>query len=171
MQHPTEIDHPAPHITALLPNEDPNLLYQQDKTLRLIRETINNLSYKDWFFSYRPLCTATGGGFLLRVGFTAPERGTGEPSLQYGRWWYVSPYSVGNEIVQTCLKAVLTAEEHEARETFRYKGRPVFGPHLDTDALASIPVQVRKSPMTRNEEIVAETARLQRKHNTSMANP
>jgi hypothetical protein len=43
-----------------------------------------------------------------------------------------------SEVVQTALKAVLSAEEHEARERFLYKGKAVFGPHFDVDVLHSI---------------------------------
>jgi hypothetical protein len=40
--------------------------------------------------------------------------------------------------VQTALKAVLTAEEHEAREQFFYRGGAVFGPHINVDRLWTI---------------------------------
>jgi hypothetical protein len=39
------------------------------------------------------------------------------------------------EILGTALKAVLTAEEHEARERFLYLGRAVYGPHMSLLAL------------------------------------
>nr|WP_315206420.1 hypothetical protein [uncultured Albidiferax sp.] len=41
-----------------------------------------------------------------------------------------------SEVVQTALKCVLTSLEHEARENFKYKGAPIFGPHFDVDDLA-----------------------------------
>lgn len=43
-----------------------------------------------------------------------------------------------SEVVQTALKAVLAAVEHEAREFFTYNGRAIFGPHYDVDALWKI---------------------------------
>lgn len=51
------------------------------------------------------------------------------------RKWFLSPHMTKGELVQTCLKAVLTAEEHEAREKFLYRGRAVLGPHIDIEAL------------------------------------
>ena len=60
---------------------------------------------------------------------TAPEQSWA------GRKWRLSPHMTDSEIVGTALKAVLTAEEHEARENFLYRGRPIFGPHLDVDQL------------------------------------
>ena len=40
-----------------------------------------------------------------------------------------------SEVIQTAFKAVLTAMEHEVREKFHYKGKPIFGPHYHVDAL------------------------------------
>jgi len=60
-----------------------------------------------------------------------------------GRKWRVSKHSTKSEVVQTCLKAVLTAVEHEAREHFVYRGHAIFGPHFDVDAL----VDLAKSPL------------------------
>lgn len=53
-----------------------------------------------------------------------------------GRWWRLSPHMTDSEIVATCFKAVLTALEHEARESFRFKGQPVYDSHLSVHQLA-----------------------------------
>jgi len=76
-----------------------------------------------------------GDGFLLQVRFIAPCEITGRPERQAGRKWYVSAHACRSEVVATALKAVLTAEEHEARERFTYKGCPVYHPHLDVEAM------------------------------------
>ena len=60
---------------------------------------------------------------------------TGDDLSWRGRKWYVSQYSTNSEVVQTALKAYLTALEHEAREKFKWKGVAVFDPHLDLQAL------------------------------------
>lgn len=60
---------------------------------------------------------------------------TGEPYESKGRKWRLSPHMTRSEIVQTALKAVLTAEEHEVRERFKYRGQPIFDPHYDVDEL------------------------------------
>ena len=52
-----------------------------------------------------------------------------------GRKWRLSPHMTRSEIVQIALKAVLTAEEHEVRERFKYRGRSIFDPHYDVDQL------------------------------------
>lgn len=63
---------------------------------------------------------------------------TNEPVLWSSRKWRLSLHMTRSEIVQTALKAVLTAVEHEARERFLYKGQPIFGPHHDVDALVEL---------------------------------
>lgn len=59
-------------------------------------------------------------------------------TTQNGRWWRLSPNMVPSELVQTAFKAVLTWQEHEAREHFTYKGQKVLGPHLDLDLVAEL---------------------------------
>lgn len=43
-----------------------------------------------------------------------------------------------SELVQTALKAVLTAVEHEVREQFLYRGRAIFNPHCDVEELVAL---------------------------------
>jgi len=62
---------------------------------------------------------------------------------QTSRKWRLSTYMTKSELVQTALKAVLTAEEHEARETFHYKGEAIFGPHFDIEELVRIAQEKR----------------------------
>jgi hypothetical protein len=60
---------------------------------------------------------------------------TGEKYSWHGRKWYISHHATETEIVNTALKAVLAAEEHEAREKFKYKGVAIYDPHTDVNAL------------------------------------
>jgi hypothetical protein len=83
------------------------------------------IKFRDWGFGVGNM----GDGSMLRVAFVV----NGE--LQIGRKWYVSPHAIPEEVVQTALKAVLTALEHEAREEFTYEGRAIYGPHFSLTAL------------------------------------
>jgi len=74
-----------------------------------------------------------GGGNFLKVRFE-----DGNLKVHHGRKWYVSTYATESEVVQTALKAVLTVVEHEARETFTYMGRAIFGPHLNVRSLLGL---------------------------------
>jgi hypothetical protein len=60
---------------------------------------------------------------------------TEETCFQKSRKWFLSEHMTKSEFVQTCLKAVLTMEEHEIREKFKYKDQPIFRPHYDVDVL------------------------------------
>lgn len=63
---------------------------------------------------------------------------TGGPLPWNGRWWRLSRHMTDGEVVQTALKAVLTALEHEAREKFTYRGVSVFDSHLDIEKLVEL---------------------------------
>jgi hypothetical protein len=78
------------------------------------------------------------GGFHLQVRCQAPDADTGRPAVQHGRKWWLARSADRSEIVRTAFKAVLTWQEHEAREQFTYRGARVFGPHLDVDRLAGL---------------------------------
>ena len=99
-----------------------------------ISTIVNDIQYKDWWFVTHPL----EFGLLVQACWFAPSADDGAVKEQHGRKWYVSPHACKSEIIQTVLKAVLTAEEHEAREAFAYRGKHIFGPHIDVEVLADI---------------------------------
>lgn len=89
---------------------------------------LNDVAYKDWTLHIERGVNATILQWLFEAG--------GE--LQHGRKWILSQHMTKSEIVSTAFKAALTAEEHECREGFRYKGKKIFGPHFDVDVLTEI---------------------------------
>lgn len=98
----------------------------------LLRSTIADLDYKGWQFHV----DKDGIGlWFMQVRFVAAHSVTKETITCTGRKWRLSMHMTRSEIVQTALKAVLTAEEHEARERFLFRGRAIFGPHLGVVAL------------------------------------
>jgi hypothetical protein len=94
------------------------------------------VTYKDWTFS-----VVTSGDYN-------EEEETGDLSIiaefddvegpQHTRRWIIEPEMTHSEVVQTCLALVLQAEEHEARERFRYMGKKAFGPHFDVLKLVEL---------------------------------
>ena len=48
---------------------------------------------------------------------------------------YLTPHASDNELVQTIFGLYKGYWEHEARESFQWNGRRVFGPHIATQAL------------------------------------
>lgn len=100
-------------------------------TIKILRDILTYIDFGGWLFHADHM----DEGFYLQVIFKVAD---GTNTVQKGRKWYVSPYSVKSEVVQTAFKAVLTALEHEARESFLYQGQPIFGPHFDVDALLEL---------------------------------
>jgi hypothetical protein len=98
-------------------------------TRKLAEAIVDNIQYRNWTFEIGQMDT----GLYLRVKLTDDD---GTPWT--GRKWFISQHSTRSEVVQTAFKAVITAEEHEIRETFKYRGKAVFGPHFDVDALYEI---------------------------------
>jgi hypothetical protein len=86
----------------------------------------SRVEFRDWTF----VVDRMGDGFYLQASFRH------ETAVQHGRKWYISSHAIREEVVQTALKAVLTALEHEAREEFRFDGRAIYGPHFSLEALA-----------------------------------
>jgi hypothetical protein len=95
-----------------------------------IEDIVADIKYKDWEFTTET--DQFGDSLFLRVAFDADGK------RQYGRKWLISRHMPKSEIVLTALKAVITAEEHEAREAFRYQGVRIFGPHIDVDKLVEL---------------------------------
>lgn len=98
-----------------------------------IAGVLQEVSYKDWTIEYHG-----GDDPYLQVCFLATDSVTGVKELQRGRKWRLSSYMTRSELVQTAFLACLTAEEHEVRETFRYKGQTVYGPHFDVEKLVEL---------------------------------
>jgi len=75
------------------------------------------------------------GGLQMQATWFEPCIASGVQERQYSRKWLLSPAMTRSEVVQTCFKLCLTAVEHRARETFKYRGKRIFGPHFDVDQL------------------------------------
>lgn len=101
--------------------------------LHEVRAVLADVRFKD----YRFFLTPAGSGIHLQVRGTEIDRTTGQPAVMHGRRWLIGAHDSPSEIVRTAFLAVLTWQEHEARESFTYKGASVFGPHLDVDDLRS----------------------------------
>lgn len=96
---------------------------------------LKQIQYRDWEINLRGIYAEGDASMYLQVEFDAPCEKDGFVRRQRGRKWYISEHMTQSEIVATALKAVLTCEEHEARERFKWKGRAIFGPHIDVEAL------------------------------------
>jgi hypothetical protein len=98
------------------------------------QQLLARLSYKDWRF----VLGQKGDAWYLQLRWEAASPFSGHVSEQSSRKWLLSEHMTDSEVVQTALLAVLTAEEHEAREHFQFDGASVFAPHYDVRALAKV---------------------------------
>ena len=68
---------------------------------------------------------------------------------------YLSEHMCRQEIIGVVFDLIKSAEDHEMREFFKYRGRAIYCPHIDPDVLHSIATKdnmnVRKNPMTMEE--------------------
>lgn len=80
---------------------------------------------------------------------------TGEEGFGYGGKAYLSPHSSDSELVQTIFGLYKGYFEHEARETFQWRERRVFGPHISTEALWDVArrVDVRSAQHVEDQEV------------------
>ncbi|WNM65464.1 hypothetical protein SEA_PHONEGINGI_62 [Microbacterium phage Phonegingi] len=63
---------------------------------------------------------------------------TGEMGRGFGGKAYLSPHATDSELIQTAFGLYKGYWEHEARETFVWRERRPFGPHISTEALWSV---------------------------------
>jgi hypothetical protein len=94
------------------------------------------------------LGTDLGGRNYLQVRCWRPDTLTGVSSWGTGGKAYLSPHMVKSEITQIAFGLYKGYLEHEARESFKYRGRRVYGPHIDVEALWEVcrRVDVRPQP-------------------------
>lgn len=101
---------------------------------------LGNIEYKPGWY----LRTGVEEGRMwLQVGVTEEaeisfDRQAGKKVPWRGAKHYLSPHMCRNEIVSMAYHAFERAELHEVKEWFRYKGRSIFNPHLDPDALVEV---------------------------------
>ena len=82
--------------------------------------------------------------FLRWANTNATCNHTNEPFDSKGRKWRLSPYMTDGEVVATAWLALLTYQEHEAREQFTFDGVSVYDSHIDVHEL----VRLRKDHPT-----------------------
>lgn len=75
------------------------------------------------------------GRLYLQIACWRKDVITGEMGMGYGGKGYLSPHMTDSEIIQVAFGLYQAYWIHEARESFEWRGRRVFGPHISTEAL------------------------------------
>lgn len=76
-----------------------------------------------------------GGRLYLQIKCWRRDAITCEMGFGYGGKGYLSPHMTDSEIIQIAFGLYKGYWEHEARETFVWRERRPFGPHISTEAL------------------------------------
>lgn len=101
---------------------------------------IGQVSYKPgWYFR----AGIENGRMWFQVGVTDEAEISFDPIEGKKVPWrgakhYLSPHMCRNEIITGVKHAIDRAEMHEVNEWFRYKGKSIYNPHLDPDALVEV---------------------------------
>lgn len=82
------------------------------------------------------------GRFFVQIKCWRMDVITKEMGYGYGGKAYLSPHASDSELVQTIFGLYKGYWEHEARESFMWRGRRVFGPHIATEALWDVAKRV-----------------------------
>lgn len=97
-----------------------------------VQDVVQCCTFKDYTFTVK---VDGRGAWYLQGSYLEEDVDTGKWETQVTRRWFLSPAMTRSEIVQTVFKCALTSMEHRTREFFRYRGKAVFGPHFDVEAL------------------------------------
>jgi hypothetical protein len=108
---------------------------QKKLTFDEVRDIVNQVTFQDRLFK---VIKKHEDMFLIQMQYIEADVKTGKMVKQNTRKWHVSPWMTESEIVQTCLKCVLTSQEHIGREYFKYKGYKLFGPHMDVNDMIRV---------------------------------
>lgn len=107
-----------------------------------IREIVRLISYKPgWTISAN---YGGVGGVYIQLSVdassedTLDSQGSGRRIPWKSGKRYLSPHMCRQEIVGVVFSLIMAAEEHEAREWFRYRGAAIYNAHLDPDVLAEV---------------------------------
>ena len=75
------------------------------------------------------------GRWYFQIEVQRPDTYTGEMGVGRGGKAYLSPHMNVSELTRVAFGLFKAYDEHECREAFTWKGRAIFGPHVDSQAL------------------------------------
>jgi hypothetical protein len=109
----------------------------QDKQYSyLFQHALEEVSYKDGYgLALRKDKTDPDGRWYFQVECKRPDSATGEITIGKGGKAYLSPHMNKSELIRLIFGLFRAYEEHECREFFHWRGRAVFGPHIDIESL------------------------------------
>ncbi|KAB2806959.1 hypothetical protein F9L07_28415 [Pimelobacter simplex] len=120
----------------------------------LFEEVQHDITFKPGYrLLLKPSTEEMGTRWYFQVESQRRDAVTGEMGTGRGGKRFLSPHACRSELTQTALALFLAYEEHEVREHFRYRGRQVYGPHINVEALWDIAqrTEVRQDTTTEGD--------------------
>jgi hypothetical protein len=103
-------------------------------TVEKINSILEGVEFRGGSFSVEEI----HDGFLIQLCREEADVEGGERQVFEGRKWHIVRTATESEVVQTAFKAVVTWQEHEARDQFTYRGARPFSPHFDVEGLVEL---------------------------------
>jgi len=132
------IDHPddRPDARYFITGKVADQFFRQRKmSFEEIQAIAADITFNDWTI----YVGRKGEAIYLQIRADGEDNmNPGEKMTWSGRKWQLSEYMVKSEVVRTAYKAVMCAMEHEVSEQFRYKGEPIYDPHMDVEKLLEL---------------------------------
>lgn len=104
-----------------------SLQAQQELNLSKVEAIIARTHIPDYPF----FCEKIADRFAVQIRKQVQNFNNDKTEEMHGRRWLIEPGADEAQVVRTLLKAVLTWEEHELRERFRFDGAAIFHPHFE----------------------------------------
>lgn len=103
-------------------------------TIEDVQETLRQITYRPdyWVISWQD----DDNRLWFEVVHRRPDALTGALELGRGGKRSINPGWSASDLARNVFGALLSYEEHEVREFFRFCGQQVFSPHMDLVALA-----------------------------------
>jgi hypothetical protein len=111
---------------------------QKRMGIRTMKKILSEVEFQLDSVKYNFEIVVIEGRPFLRAFYDETDIATGKVEVQYTRKWPLSFHMVKSEIVSNAFKCVITSAEHRTREHFKYRGRRIYSPHFDVDALWEI---------------------------------
>ena len=128
----------------------------------MFENIVESVAYKPgWYFRHGLTGSGDDQYMWLQVGVTAEadiswDMIEGKKVPWRGAKMPLSWHMCRQEVVGTIFHAIERAEQHEMKEWFRYRGRAIYNPHVDPDALVGLTSKLknfnfRENAMTMDE--------------------
>lgn len=100
-----------------------------------VRALVGDLTYKENYVMQVAWDKTFGTRLYMQAQCWRPDSETGEMGWGHGGKAYLTEHMTDSELLRLAFSLFDRYDHHEAREFFKYRGRAIFGPHIDALAL------------------------------------